>query len=92
MNFTGLGPYCDDLLFRLHGRRVVASYFRNFRRVWRSPKAHRPIPTPAFGRLSRLAPVPGAAALSVDAGAAPESDELDNPQLGVGELSGFDRD
>jgi hypothetical protein len=36
--------------------------------------------------------VPGAAALSVDAGAAPDSDELDNPQLGVGELSGFDRD
>ena len=92
MNFTGLGLFCDDLLFRLHGRRVVASYFRNFRRVWRSPKAHRPIPTRAFGTLSRLAPVPGAAALSVDAGAAPESDELDNPQLGVGELSGFDRD
>ena len=61
MNFTGFGLYSDDLVFRLHGRRVVASYFRNFRRVWRSPKAHRPIPTPAFGTLSRLAPVPGAA-------------------------------
>jgi len=92
MNFTGFGLYCDDLVFRLHGKRVVRAYFHNFHRVWRSPKASRPIPTRAFGTLSRLAPVPGAAALSVDAGAAPESDELDNPELGVGELSGFDRD
>ena len=92
MNFTGLGPYCDDLVFRLHGRRVVKSYFRNFRKVWHSPKAQRPIPTRAFGTLSRMAPVPGAAGLGADAGAAPETDELDNPQLGVGELSGLDRD
>ena len=59
MNFTGLGLYCDDLVFRLHGQRVVRAYFHNFHRVWRSPKASRPIPTRAFGTLSRLAPVPG---------------------------------
>ncbi len=52
----------------------------------------RPIPTRAFGTFSRLAPVPGAAGLSGDAGVAPETDELENPQLGVGELSGFDQD
>ena len=92
MNFTGLGLYCDDLVFRLHGQRVVRAYFHNFHRVWRSPKASRPIPTRAFGTFSRLAPVPGAAGLSGDAGVAPETDELENPQLGVGELSGFDQD
>ena len=58
MNFTGLGLYCDDLVFRLHGQRVVRAYFQNFHRVWRSPKASRPIPTRAFATLSRLAPVP----------------------------------
>jgi hypothetical protein len=36
--------------------------------------------------------VSGAAGLSGDAGVAPETDELENPQLGVGELSGFDQD
>ena len=97
MNFTGFGLYCDDLVFRLHGQRVVRAYFHNFHRVWRSPKASRPIPTRAFGTLSRLAPVPGAAGLSgvagrAGAGVAPETDELENPQLGVGELSGFDQD
>ena len=92
MNFTGLGLYCDDLVFRLHGQRVVRAYFHNFHRVWHSPKARRPIPTRAFGTFSRLAPVPGAAGLSGDAGVAPETDELENPQLGVGELSGFDQD
>ena len=63
MNFTGLGLYCDDLVFRLHGHRVVTAYFHNFRRVWHSPKASPPIPTRAFGTLSRLAPVPDAAGL-----------------------------
>jgi hypothetical protein len=92
MNFTGFGLYCDDLVFRLHGKRVVRAYFHNFHRVWRSPKASRPIPTRAFGTLSRLAPVPGAAGLSGVAGVAPETDELESPELGVGELSGFDQD
>ena len=82
----------DDLVFRLHGKRVVRAYFHNFHRVWRSPKASRPIPTRAFGTLSRLAPVPGAAGLSGVAGVAPETDELESPELGVGELSGFDQD
>ena len=83
MNFTGFGLYCDDLVFRLHGKRVVRAYFHNFHRVWRSPKASRPIPTRAFGTLSRLAPVPGAAGLSGRmAGVAPETDELESPRAG----------
>ncbi len=94
MNFTGLGVHSDDLVLRLHGRRVVAAYFHNFRRVWHSPKARRPIPPRAHGTLSRLAPVPGATNLRQGAGAAPETatDELEDPQLGVGELAGLDDD
>ena len=94
MNFTGLGVYSDDLVVQLQGRRVATAYFHNFRRVWHSPKARRPIPTRAFSMLSRLAPVPGIAEQQrgAGAGAAPETDELEDPQLGVGELSGFEQD
>ncbi len=91
MNFTGLGVHSDDLLLRLHGHRVVTAYFHGFRRVWHSPKASPPIPTRSFGTLSRLAPVPGAV-VQGGAAVAPETEELDDPELGVGALSEFDRD
>jgi hypothetical protein len=92
MNFTGLGLFCDDLVFRVHGRRVAKAYFHNFVRVWHSPKARRPIPPRTFSRLSRLAPVPFVGGPPGGAEVAPETDELDDPELGVGELSGFDAD
>ena len=92
MNFTRFGLYCDDLVFRVHGRRVAKAYFHNFVRVWHSPKARRPIPPRTFSRLSRLAPVPFVGGPPGGAEVAPETDELDDPELGVGELSGFDAD
>jgi hypothetical protein len=52
MNFTGLGVISDDIVLRLDGRRTFRSYLTNFRRVWHSPKATKPIPTSAFARFA----------------------------------------
>jgi hypothetical protein len=52
MNYTDLGKISDDLVLRLDGRRTFRSYLANFRRVWQSPKARKPIPTSAYARLA----------------------------------------